>query len=167
MRQWIIYRTRCMTFSTRQEVAQCKAQLLIEYNYGEEKDTRTVVIITQDCAVTKSLLNKKPGGDQNVGSSSRRPLSLALSCWAFWTTESSTVHTAMVPIGLWDVEDVGLKFLFNFPLHLQSVPVHSANVVKPCTKAYRRVLTSTLLYLIRSESSCDLGSETYKLNLKN
>jgi hypothetical protein len=29
------------------------------------------------------------------------------------------------------------------------------------------MLTSTLLYLIGSESSCDLGSETYKLNLKN
>jgi hypothetical protein len=35
------------------------------------------------------------------------------------------------------------------------------------TEASRRVLTSTLLYLIGSESSCDLGSETYKLNLKN
>jgi hypothetical protein len=41
--------------------------------------------------------------------------------------------------------------------------MHSANVVKAC----RKVLTSTLLYLIGSESSCDLGSETYKLNLKN
>jgi hypothetical protein len=33
--------------------------------------------------------------------------------------------------------------------------------------ACRRVLTSASLYLIRSESSCDLGSETYELNLKN
>jgi hypothetical protein len=49
----------------------------------------------------------------------------------------------------------------------QSVPVHSANVVNSCTKARRRVLTSTLVYLIGSESSCDLGSETYKLNLKS
>jgi hypothetical protein len=56
---------------------------------------------------------------------------------------------------------------FNFPLYLQSVPAHSANVVKLCTKACRRVLTSSLLYLIGSESSCDLGSETYKLNPKN
>jgi hypothetical protein len=47
-------------------------------------------------------------------------------------------------------------FFFNFPLHLQSVPVHSANVVKSC----RRVLTSILLYLIGSESSCDLGRQT-------
>jgi hypothetical protein len=29
------------------------------------------------------------------------------------------------------------------------------------------MLTSTLLYLIGSESSCDLGNVTYKLNLKN
>jgi hypothetical membrane protein len=29
------------------------------------------------------------------------------------------------------------------------------------------VLTTTLLYLIGSESSSDLGSVTYKLNLKN
>jgi hypothetical protein len=34
-------------------------------------------------------------------------------------------------------------------------------------KACRRVVTSTLLYVIGSESSCDLGSVTYKLNLKN
>jgi hypothetical protein len=58
---------------------------------------------------------------------------------------------------------------FNFPLYLQSVPIHSANIVKSYIKACtsRRVLTSTLLYLIGSESSCDLGGETYKLNLKN
>jgi hypothetical protein len=56
-------------------------------------------------------------------------------------------------------------FFLNFPRCLHCVPVHSANVVKSCTKACRIVLT--LLYLICSESSCDLGSETYKLNLKN
>jgi hypothetical protein len=39
----------------------------------------------------------------------------------------------------------------NFPLYLQSLPVHSANVAKPCTKACRRVLTSTLLYLTRRQ----------------
>jgi hypothetical protein len=60
-----------------------------------------------------------------------------------------------------------VKPFFNFPLYLQSVPTHSANVLRPCRKARRRVLTSTLLYLIGSESSCDLGSETYKLNLRN
>jgi hypothetical protein len=59
------------------------------------------------------------------------------------------------------------QFFYNFPLYLQSVPVHSANAVKSCTKAFRKVLTSTLLYLIGSESFCDLGSVTYKLNLKN
>jgi hypothetical protein len=32
---------------------------------------------------------------------------------------------------------------------------------------YKSMLTSTLLHLIGSESSCDLGSETYKLNFKN
>jgi hypothetical protein len=62
---------------------------------------------------------------------------------------------------------MNIYIFFNFPLYLQSVPVHSADVVKSCTKAYRRALTSTLLYLIGSESSRDLGSETYKLNLKN
>jgi hypothetical protein len=59
------------------------------------------------------------------------------------------------------------NIFFNFPLYLQSVPIHSANAVKSYTKACRRVLTSTLLYLIGSESSCDLGSVTYKINLKN
>jgi hypothetical protein len=57
---------------------------------------------------------------------------------------------------------IGLFFL-NFPLYLQSVPIPSSNVVKSC----KRVLSSTHLYLIGSESSCDLGSETYKLNLKH
>jgi hypothetical protein len=57
---------------------------------------------------------------------------------------------------------VPVQFFFNFPLYLQSVPIHSAHVVKSCKEARRRVLTSTLLYLIESESSCDLGSETYK-----
>jgi hypothetical protein len=60
-----------------------------------------------------------------------------------------------------------MNIFFNFPLYLQSVPIHSANVVKSYKKACRRVLTSTLLYLIESEFSCDLGCETYKLNLKN
>jgi hypothetical protein len=59
-----------------------------------------------------------------------------------------------------------LLLFFNFPLYLQSVPIHSANVVKSYTKACRRVLTSTLLYLIGSGSSCDLGSVTYKLYLQ-
>jgi hypothetical protein len=58
-------------------------------------------------------------------------------------------------------------FFFNFPLYLQSVPIPSANVVKLYTKACKRLLTSTLLYLIGSELSCDLGNVTYKLNLKN
>jgi hypothetical protein len=46
----------------------------------------------------------------------------------------------------------------NFPLYLQSVPIHSANVVKSYTKACRRVRTSSLLYLTGPESSCDLGA---------
>jgi hypothetical protein len=54
------------------------------------------------------------------------------------------------------------KFFFNVSLYLQSVPIRSANVVNSC----RRAITITLLYVKRSESSCDLGSETYKLNLK-
>jgi hypothetical protein len=59
-------------------------------------------------------------------------------------------------------------FLFvNFPLYLQSVPANSANVVKSCTEACRRVLTSTLLYVIGPEASCDLRTETYKRNLIN
>jgi hypothetical protein len=59
------------------------------------------------------------------------------------------------------------EILFNFPLYLKFVPIHSANIVKSFTKACRRVLISTLLYLIESESSCDLGIVTYKLNLEN
>jgi hypothetical protein len=67
-----------------------------------------------------------------------------------------------------DFIEIELEYVnLNFPLYLQSVPIHSANVVKSFTKACTRVLTSTLLYLIGSESSCDLGSETYKLNVKN
>jgi hypothetical protein len=34
-------------------------------------------------------------------------------------------------------------------------------------KEYRIVFTSTFVFLIGSEFSCDLGSGTYKLNLKN
>jgi hypothetical protein len=52
--------------------------------------------------------------------------------------------------------DMFANLFFNCPLYLQSVAVHSANVVK----ARRRVLTRTLLHVIGSESSCDLGSET-------
>jgi hypothetical protein len=55
--------------------------------------------------------------------------------------------------------------IFNFPLYLQSVSIHSANVVKSYTMACRRVLTGTL-YLIGLESSCELGSANYKLNNK-
>jgi predicted nucleotidyltransferase len=63
--------------------------------------------------------------------------------------------------------DAFRNLFFNSPLYLQSVPIYSANAVKSCTKACRRVLTSTHLYLIGSKSFCDLGIETYKLNLKN
>jgi hypothetical protein len=35
-----------------------------------------------------------------------------------------------------------IKYFFNFSLHLQSVSVYSANIVKSSTKACRRVLTS-------------------------
>jgi hypothetical protein len=56
---------------------------------------------------------------------------------------------------------------FNFPLYLQSVPIHSANDIKPCTKACRRMLNSTLLYLIGSESSCDLGIFDYDFHTKS
>jgi hypothetical protein len=49
-------------------------------------------------------------------------------------------------------------------LYLQSVLIHSANAVRSYTKTCRRVLTSTLRYLIGSESSCDLWNVT---NLKN
>jgi hypothetical protein len=54
----------------------------------------------------------------------------------------------------------GDSFTF-FLLYLRPVAVHSANVVTSC----RSVLTSTLLYLTGSETSCDLGSETYRLKL--
>jgi hypothetical protein len=63
-----------------------------------------------------------------------------------------------------------VNFFFQFPtLYAICISIHlySANVVKSCTKSCIRVLTSTLLYLIGSKPSCDLGSESYKLNLKN
>jgi hypothetical protein len=41
---------------------------------------------------------------------------------------------------------------FNFPLYLQSVPIHSANVVKSFTKACGRVLSSAPLQLIGSDT---------------
>jgi hypothetical protein len=69
--------------------------------------------------------------------------------------------------GFFDIEEYHHFFFSIFPLYLQSVPIHSANVEKSCTKACIRVLTSALLYLVGSESSCDLGSVTYKLNLKD
>jgi hypothetical protein len=49
---------------------------------------------------------------------------------------------------------------------LRSIPVQSANVIKACTSI--RVLTSTLLYLIASESSCDtllIACEVVHFNL--
>jgi hypothetical protein len=42
-----------------------------------------------------------------------------------------------------------IYIFFNFPLYLQSVPIYSANVVKSCTKACIRVLTSTPPFLIQ------------------
>jgi hypothetical protein len=45
--------------------------------------------------------------------------------------------------------------------------VHSANCVKTCTLAYRRVLNSAPLYLTGSRSLVDFGNKTHKLNLKN
>jgi hypothetical protein len=63
------------------------------------------------------------------------------------------------PVGLSDHENFSLLavmyFFFNFPLYLQSVPVrvHSANVVKSCTKACRRVLRqafiASCIYFVR------------------
>jgi hypothetical protein len=56
---------------------------------------------------------------------------------------------------------------FLFPTLFAICTSTFSKCLKSCTKACRRVLTSTLLYLKGSESSCDLHSETYKLNLKN
>jgi hypothetical protein len=53
---------------------------------------------------------------------------------------------------------MGRDFFCRIPLYLQSVLIHSANVVRSYSKACRRVLTGTLLYLIGSEPSCDLGN---------
>jgi hypothetical protein len=72
----------------------------------------------------------------------------------------SLVNTLVQDLKSTAVKTVLRTFFFNFPLYLQFVPLHSANVVKSCTKACRRVLTSILLYLIGSEPSCDLGNET-------
>jgi hypothetical protein len=49
-----------------------------------------------------------------------------------------------------------LSIFYRIPLYFQSVIIHSANVVRSYTKTFRRVLNNTLLYLIGSESSCDL-----------
>jgi hypothetical protein len=49
------------------------------------------------------------------------------------------------------------SIFFNFPLYLQSVPIHSANVVKSC----RRVLTSTLLYLMAGCTAAFLALGVY------
>jgi hypothetical protein len=53
-----------------------------------------------------------------------------------------------------------LIFLFfcRMQPYLQSVPVHSANAVRTYTKGCRRVLTTTLLSVMGSEPSCDLGN---------
>jgi hypothetical protein len=58
-------------------------------------------------------------------------------------------------------------FFCRILIYMQSVPTLSAIAVKSYRKAYRTVLTSTLLYFIGSELSCDLGNVTYKLNFKN
>jgi hypothetical protein len=41
------------------------------------------------------------------------------------------------------------------------------NLYQYIVTSCRRVRTSTLLYFIGTESYCDLGSKTYKLNLRN
>jgi hypothetical protein len=67
-----------------------------------------------------------------------------------------------------EVPNVNMFHFFSrIPLYSQSALIHSTKFVRSYTKACRRVLTSTLLYLIGPESSCDLGNVTYKLNLKN
>jgi hypothetical protein len=44
---------------------------------------------------------------------------------------------------------------FNFLLYLQSVPIHSANLVKSRTKSCRRVLTSVHIYKIGLHANSD------------
>jgi hypothetical protein len=58
-----------------------------------------------------------------------------------------------------DTQTIGQTFFSVFHF-ICSLYQYTANVVKLYTKACRRVLSSTLLYLIGSESSCDLGSVT-------
>jgi hypothetical protein len=58
--------------------------------------------------------------------------------------------------------DTHTRICFSFP----TLFAICTNTFSKCCKACRRVFTSTLLYLIGSQSSCDLGSETYKLNLE-
>jgi hypothetical protein len=55
------------------------------------------------------------------------------------------VHNSYVFIAL---QDDGAVPPPPHTLYLKSLPIHSANVVKSCTKVCRRVLASTLLYLI-------------------
>jgi hypothetical protein len=47
-------------------------------------------------------------GVKSVGNSSPRPLSLTVRYTASWYTASSSVHTAMTHIALWNVEDLTL-----------------------------------------------------------
>jgi hypothetical protein len=56
---------------------------------------------------------------------------------------------------------------FIVPFYLQSVPVRSANCVKSCTIARRRVLSSDFLQLVGSRSLVAFENETYELNPAN
>jgi hypothetical protein len=50
---------------------------------------------------------------------------------------------------------------------MEFVPVHSADCVKICSVACRRVRSSALLYPIGTRPDVDSGNETYKLNHKD
>jgi hypothetical protein len=104
----------------------------------------------------------------NCDASNCRPETLDyLLAWMVLVLQSLVLlHYRIIWI-LWTVLWGNIIFcVCTFPLNLQSVPIHSVNIVRSYAEPCRRVFTSTLLYFIGSESSCDLGNVTCKWNLK-
>jgi hypothetical protein len=74
----------------------------------------------------------------------------SLCCFSFSVTSCFSFHSLIVFLFFLNVITCTTAcslhiYFFNFPLYLQSVPIHSANVVKSCTKACRRVIQGVSL----------------------
>jgi hypothetical protein len=94
---------------------------------------------------------------------------LPVCCWIDWLLmiKNCLIESGPPCIYIWRHVLWFCVCVCRIPLYLQSLLIHSENAVRSYTRACRRVITSTLLYLIGSESSCDLGNVTYKLNFVN